>query len=55
MVRAVLLLAFATLVSGCATLATWPTVTPEEECARVGGLWRPALAYCEVASGITGM
>jgi hypothetical protein len=48
-VTAILLVA--TVASGCASLGAPTDITPQVQCERYGGLWRPALNFCETSSG----
>ena len=44
------LIAFASLVAGCAQAGP-VTLSEADACARSGGVWRPAQAMCDRATG----
>jgi len=47
-----MVIAVAVMAVGCAGLvgSTLPR-SAQDDCERSGGVWRPALSYCEVQSG----
>lgn len=47
---AVVLLGIASLVAACGPTATG-TLSPAEECAKSGGVWRSALGLCDRSAG----
>jgi len=47
----VVLFAIAAAATGCAGTGSIPPRSAQDDCERSGGVWRPALAYCEVQAG----